>query len=101
MNECFRPLARAVEPHKIRLFTEPDQLSTRIATVLLGDERARRRLISYSSEHLHYLPIYQPAKWSRGRRHSLREQASHLVGDATRELLIDPARHAFSREGSM
>src|SRR6188474_502756 len=36
--ERGRQFTRAVEPDKRRLFAEPDQLATRVATVLLHDQ---------------------------------------------------------------
>jgi len=63
-------LARAVEPLKIRLFTEPDQLASRVSTVLLNDERARFGFTAHPAEHLHHLSIDETAERSCIGRHT-------------------------------
>ena len=66
--------ARPVEPLKIRLFAEPDQLAARIAAVLLDDERARRRLVAHAVQQLERLPVDEAAERMRVFGHAAREQ---------------------------
>src|ERR1051325_2535280 len=72
-NDVFA-LARTLEPPKIRLFTEPDQLAPRVSAVLLHDERARLRFAAHAAQHLHHLPVDESAKRSRLWRNATREQ---------------------------
>jgi hypothetical protein len=66
-------LARAVKPHKIRLFAEPDQLATRVTPILLDDERARFSFAAETCEHLHHLSIDETTEGSRFTRHASRQ----------------------------
>src|SRR6185503_15756717 len=74
-----RGLARSVEPAKIRLFAEPDQLPARVAAVLLRDQRARRRLVANAVEMLERLAVDEPAKRARRFRNAAREQRADLI----------------------
>ena len=96
-NNVFT-LARAVEPLKIRLFTEPDQLASRVSTVLLDDERARFSFAAHAAEHLHYLSIDEAAERSCFGWHAASQQRTNFADDATGELLVDPSRDPFGRE---
>src|SRR4051794_28212391 len=60
-----RSFSRTVEPDQIRLFAEPDQLPSRVAAVLLRDERTRGRLVPPSVQQLDRLPIHEPAERAR------------------------------------
>src|SRR5437763_15424685 len=60
-----RRLAGTVEPRKIRLFAEPDQLAPRVSAILLCDERARRRLVADPAQVLERLPVHEPAERTR------------------------------------
>src|SRR5262245_57401503 len=91
-------LARAVEPPKIRLFAKPDQLATRVSTVLLNDERARFDFAAHTAEHLHHLSIDETAERSCIGRHATRQQRTTFVDDTARELLVDWPCHAFGGE---
>src|SRR6187551_1573877 len=84
----IRALPRPVEPHKVRLFAEPDQLSACIATVLLGDERPRRRLITDATQHLHHLAVHESPEGTRVGRNSRPQQLPHFVHDAACKLLV-------------
>src|SRR5262245_46679947 len=57
--------ARAVKPNKVRLFSKPDQLSPRIAAVLLRNQRARGRLVAHAAQMLERLAVDQSAEGSR------------------------------------
>src|SRR5882672_3986847 len=92
---CVIALARAVKPHKIRLFTKPDQLASRVSPILLDDERACLRLAAHAVEHLHHLSIDETAERSHLRRNATREEPSLLVDDAVRELVVDASRDAL------
>src|SRR5687768_4200416 len=76
---CGRTLAGAVEPHKVRLFAKPDQLSSRIAAILLRDERTGGGLVAHAVEHLQDLSIHESAEGTRIRGHARREQTAHLL----------------------
>src|SRR4030095_7824383 len=91
-------LARAVEPPKIRLFTEPDQLAPRVSTVLLNDERARFDSAARPAEHLNHLAIDGAAERSCIGRHTTSQQRTNFIDDAARELLVDSPGHALGRE---
>ena len=82
------------QPDKVRLFAEPDRLSSRVSTILLHDECARCRLVSHAAQHLHHLTIDQAAERARigGRR---AREAANLIHDTARELLFDSSRDAF------
>src|SRR5215468_8725430 len=62
--------ARSIEPFQVRLFPEPDQLTSGITPVLRHDELARRRQVSLAAQELHHLPIDEPAERVRVRRHA-------------------------------
>src|SRR6185503_17013897 len=85
-----RGLARSVEPAKIRLFAEPDQLAPRVAAVLLCNQRARRRLVAHAAQVLERLAVDQAAERTRRFGDAARQQRADLVEQALLELLVDP-----------
>src|SRR3954468_19802180 len=87
--------AGTIEPDKVRLFAKPDQLPSRVATVLLHDQRARRRLVADAATQFHQLSIHQSAERPRVGRHAAREQRAHFVDDAACELQLDSASHTL------
>jgi hypothetical protein len=95
MLHGLRALAWPLEPDKVRLFAKPDQLSSRVSTILSYDECARCGLVSYAAQHLHHLTIDQAAKRSCLGRDATREKPANLIHDTARELLFDSSRDAF------
>ena len=57
----FGVSAGTIEPHKIRLFSEPDQLSTGLSAVLLRNQGTGGDLVSQPPQVLHRLPVDQAA----------------------------------------
>src|SRR5688572_16695208 len=97
--ERGRQFARTVEPDKRRLFAEPDQLSARVATVLLHDQASRLLLATHAVQHLHHLPVDQPAKWTRRCRNTSRQQLADFRDNTARELLVHTARDPLGGHG--
>src|SRR5438094_6774163 len=89
-----RRLAGTVEPRKIRLFAEPDQLAPRVSAILLCDERARRRLVAEPAQVLERLAVHEPAERTRICRNPTSEQCPDFIEQTAGELLIDAPRAA-------
>ena len=92
-------LAGTVEPRQIRLFAEPDQLAAGVVPVLLGDERARRRLVADAVQMLERLTVDEPAERTRRLRNAARQQRADFVQQPAVELLVDPPRDALGDRG--
>jgi hypothetical protein len=77
-------------------------LASRVAAVLLSDERARLRLVARAAEHLEHLAVHQAAEGPRLGRHPPRQESTHLIHDAGLELPVhapgDPLGHEWRRQ---
>src|SRR5687768_1443729 len=53
----FRRFAGAVKPLKVRLFAEPDQLSSRVASILAHDQFACGGFVAHAVKVLEHLSV--------------------------------------------